>query len=216
MTQVSLKAKRMDTKTRVRRKDSRPEEIVTCAMKLFIEKGYFETNFQDIANAGHMARSTIYLYFKDKKEILKAALNKKFEENKNALIIMPADKNDNFHERLTKLLTRMQKIVNDDFFKHFLTMMAEISVKDPEIARIWKEEIFDKLKAIWMSMCAEFKLDENYREYVFNTLYSVFLMSCISSVCFGKENPFIDFVNFSEITVQDIQKGKFDWMLNHE
>ena len=32
----------MDTKNRIRRKDTRPAEIVMCAMKLFVENGYFE------------------------------------------------------------------------------------------------------------------------------------------------------------------------------
>ena len=95
----------MDTKNRIRRKDTRPAEIVMCAMKLFVENGYFETNFQDIANEGHLARSTIYLYFKDKKSILKAALKKKFEENKNNLIDLNQDEKDTFHERMAKLLT---------------------------------------------------------------------------------------------------------------
>ena len=206
----------MDTKNRIRRKDTRPTEIVMCAMKLFVENGYFETNFQDIANAGHLARSTIYLYFKDKKSILKAALEKKFEENKNTLMNLPKDKDDTFQERMVKLLSRMQKITLDDFFKRFCIMMADLSAKDPEIAVIWKEAIFDKLKEIWASLCDEFNLDPHYREYVFTVLYSVFFMSCISSVCFGKENPFMDFVNFTEITKNDVQQGKFDWMLNHE
>ena len=206
----------MDNKNRIRRKDTRPTEIVMCAMKLFVENGYFETNFQDIANEGHLARSTIYLYFKDKKSILKAALKKKFEENKSSLIDLNQDENDTFHERMAKILTRMQKITKDEFFKRFCIMMTELSAKDPEIAKIWKEEIFDKLQKIWASMCEEFNLDPKYREYIFNVIYSVFLMSCVSSVCFGKESPFMDFVSFSELTKADIQQGKFDWMLNHE
>lgn len=95
-------------------------------------------------------------------------------------------------------------------------MMAELSAKDPEIAMIWKEEIFDKLKEIWASMCEEFNLDPKYREYIFNVLYSVFFMSCISSVCFCEDNPFMDFTSFAEITKTDVQKAKYDWMLNHE
>ncbi len=206
----------MDTKNRVRRKDTRPSEIVMCAMKLFVENGYFETNFQDIAKAGHLARSTIYLYFKDKKSILKAALEKKFEENKNTLMNLPKDKDDTFQERMVKLLSRMQKITLDDFFKRFCIMMADLSAKDPEIAVIWKEAIFDKLKEIWASLCDEFNLSTHYREYVFTVLYSVFFMSCISSVCFCEDNPFMDFASFAEITKTDVQQAKYDWMLNHE
>lgn len=206
----------MDTKNRVRRKDTRPSEIVMCAMKLFVENGYFETNFQDIANAGHLARSTIYLYFKDKKSILKAALEKKFEENKNTLMNLPKDKDDTFQERMVKLLSRMQKITLDDFFKRFCIMMADLSAKDPEIAVIWKEAIFDKLKEIWASLCDEFNLSTHYREYLFTVLYSVFFMSCISSVCFCEDNPFMDFASFAEITKTDVQQAKYDWMLNHE
>lgn len=206
----------METKQRTRRKETRPSEIVVCAMKLFVEKGYFETNFQDIAREGNLARSTIYLYFKDKKSILKAALEKKFEENKNTLMDFPKDSNDTFQERMVKLLSRMQKITLDDYFKRFCIMMADISAKDPEIAKIWKEEIFDKLKAIWTSMCEEFSIEPEYRDYMFNVLYSVFFMFCTSSVCFGKENPFMDFITFTELTKKDVQLGKYEWMLNHE
>lgn len=138
----------MEKRTRTRRKDTRPAEIVECAMKLFVERGYFETNFQDIADAGNLARSTIYLYFKDKKSILKAALEKKFEENKNILMDFPKEQNDTFQERMVKLLSRMQKITLDDSFKRFCVMMSGLSAKDPEIAKIWKKEIFDKLKNV--------------------------------------------------------------------
>ena len=57
-----------EQKQRVRRKESRAEEILACADKLFLENGYEETTFSDIAKEGKMARSTIYLYFKDKNE----------------------------------------------------------------------------------------------------------------------------------------------------
>lgn len=206
----------MEKRTRTRRKDTRPAEIVACAMKLFVERGYFETNFQDIADAGNLARSTIYLYFKDKKSILKAALEKKFEENKNILMDFPKEQNDTFQERMVKLLSRMQKITLDDSFKRFCVMMSGLSAKDPEIAKIWKKEIFDKLKNVWSSICDDFNLNHDYREYVFNVLYSVFFMSCTASVCFGKETPFMDFVTFTELTKRDVQQGKYEWMLNHE
>ncbi|HID39964.1 MAG TPA: TetR/AcrR family transcriptional regulator [Calditrichaeota bacterium] len=45
------------------------ERIVHSAMKLFVQKGFFETTVEDIARRARVAKGTIYLYFKDKPSI---------------------------------------------------------------------------------------------------------------------------------------------------
>ena len=41
-----------EQKQRVRRKESRADEILACADKLFLENGFEETTFSDIAKEG--------------------------------------------------------------------------------------------------------------------------------------------------------------------
>ncbi len=65
-------------------------------------------------------------------------------------------------------------------------------------------------------MCEKFNLDPKYREYIFNVLYSVFLCPVFRLSALCEDNPFMDFASFAEITKTDVQKAKYDWMLNHE
>ncbi|RJP23032.1 MAG: MerR family transcriptional regulator [Deltaproteobacteria bacterium] len=45
------------------------DEIITSAIKLFIEKGLGKTSMDDIAAEAHIGKGTLYRYFKDKNEL---------------------------------------------------------------------------------------------------------------------------------------------------
>ena len=51
----------LETPQKVRRKDTRGDEIAQIAYEIFCEKGFDATRYADIATRGQMARSTIYL-----------------------------------------------------------------------------------------------------------------------------------------------------------
>ncbi len=52
-----------------REKEMRRKDIIDTAEKLFFENGYENITMADIAKECELARSTLYLYFKNKKEI---------------------------------------------------------------------------------------------------------------------------------------------------
>lgn len=52
-----------------REKEMRRMDIIDTAEKLFFEKGYENITMADISEEAELARSTLYLYFKNKKEI---------------------------------------------------------------------------------------------------------------------------------------------------
>jgi len=73
-----------------REKEVRRKDIINTAEKLFFEKGYENITMADIAKRTELARSTLYLYFKNKKEIYLAIsirgteiLNEMFKEYYN-------------------------------------------------------------------------------------------------------------------------------------
>lgn len=45
------------------------DRIMKSAIKLFAQKGFFNTTVDDIARSARIAKGTVYLYFKDKSEI---------------------------------------------------------------------------------------------------------------------------------------------------
>ena len=59
-----------------RRKDARPEELITAALQLFAEQGFTRTNLRDVAKKAGVSKATVYLYFKNKEDLLLAAVQK--------------------------------------------------------------------------------------------------------------------------------------------
>ena len=82
-----------------KQKQEKLNAIVESAISVFVSLGYEKTTFKDIADKMGIARSTIYLYFKDKFELLKACLNYQFNHNKDLFLKIDIDKYKNQKER---------------------------------------------------------------------------------------------------------------------
>lgn len=57
-----------------RRKDARPEEIVTAALDVFVERGFAAAKLEDVARHAGVTKGTIYLYFENKEALFKAVV----------------------------------------------------------------------------------------------------------------------------------------------
>jgi AcrR family transcriptional regulator len=66
---------RRDRKWR-RRKKARPEELITAALQLFAEQGFAKTSLKDVGKKAGVSKATVYLYFKNKEDLLLAAVQK--------------------------------------------------------------------------------------------------------------------------------------------
>ena len=55
------------------------QRILDAAVAVFAEKGFFVSRISDIADRAEVADGTVYLYFKNKDEILAAAINTAFD-----------------------------------------------------------------------------------------------------------------------------------------
>ena len=56
------------------------EAILRSAIKVFAQKGYFNSKVSDIAGEAGIADGTVYLYFKSKEEILHSVFDRAMEE----------------------------------------------------------------------------------------------------------------------------------------
>jgi AcrR family transcriptional regulator len=58
----------------VRRKESRPGELLSAALNVFVDKGYAAARLEDVAALAGVSKGTLYLYFKNKEELFMAVL----------------------------------------------------------------------------------------------------------------------------------------------
>jgi TetR/AcrR family fatty acid metabolism transcriptional regulator len=61
------------------RSSDKYERILDAAVAVFAEKGFFTSRISDIADRANVADGTVYLYFKNKEEILMTAINTAFD-----------------------------------------------------------------------------------------------------------------------------------------
>ena len=59
----------------VNRNPEKYQRILDAAVAVFAEKGFFTSRISDIADRANVADGTVYLYFKNKEEILMTAIN---------------------------------------------------------------------------------------------------------------------------------------------
>ena len=59
---------------RRRRKEARPEEILSAALESFAERGFAATRIEDVAARAGISKGTLYLYFDGKEELFKAVV----------------------------------------------------------------------------------------------------------------------------------------------
>ena len=84
--------------------DKRKHEILQKSFELFCREGYEDVTFQKIADACGITRTTLYIYFKNKKEIFSWSIKQLSEELQKALLEIIADESLSNEECLRKTL----------------------------------------------------------------------------------------------------------------
>lgn len=70
----------IDTPTRRRRKEARPQELLDAALELFVEKGFAAARAEEVAIRAGVSKGTLYLYYPSKEDLLKAVIKKNLSE----------------------------------------------------------------------------------------------------------------------------------------
>jgi AcrR family transcriptional regulator len=125
------------------------DKLIEVARQLFVHKGIENTTMNDIANASDKGRRTIYTYFKNKKEIYNAVIEKESEQLVSKLreiadlSLSPKDKLRRFLEVRFDII-RENDSQNDQLMRFFVRDMKRIE----KIRRIASEKEREILKLI--------------------------------------------------------------------
>lgn len=92
-------------------KEERREEFLEVALKLFGEKGYYQTQISDIIQAAGVARGTFYLYFKNKREIFDDVITLIFKKVEDQVETLPRDAFDQIPEKLMQNIDRLSSLL---------------------------------------------------------------------------------------------------------
>lgn len=131
----------METTTRQRRKEARPQELLEAALSLFVEKGFAATRSEEVAALAGVSKGTLYLYFPSKEDLFKAVVRQTLAaEIAEGARVMDAHTGtcaEVLIEVLTEWWSRIYDSPGSGVFKLVITEMRNF----PELARFYAEEV---------------------------------------------------------------------------
>jgi len=84
--------------------EKRRKEILTKALDVFIESGYENATFQKVADRCGITRTTLYLYFKNKKEIFNYSIKLLLVNVEDNIRKIVSDKSMGYIDKITNVL----------------------------------------------------------------------------------------------------------------
>ncbi|MBQ9537835.1 MAG: TetR/AcrR family transcriptional regulator [Treponema sp.] len=84
--------------------EKRKEEILEKAFDLFVEEGYEDVTFQKIADRCGITRTTLYIYFKNKREIFRWSIKQLLSSIEKRIVKIASDESISAAESLYKTL----------------------------------------------------------------------------------------------------------------
>lgn len=110
--------------------EKRKKEILDKALDLFMENGYEDVTFQKIADKCGVTRTTLYIYFKNKKEIFAWSIKQLTNEIQSSLLKIIDNRDLSYEERLKSVLhTILQKCV-DNYRLFVITLTYLLQLKN--------------------------------------------------------------------------------------
>ena len=85
--------------------EKRKKEILEKSLELFIEEGYEDVTFQKIADRCAITRTTLYIYFKNKREIFLWSIKQLTGGIEKSILKIMADESLNEIDCLKKIFT---------------------------------------------------------------------------------------------------------------
>lgn len=115
--------------------EKRRHEILDKALEVFVDEGYEDATFQKIADKCGITRTTLYIYFKNKKEIFLWSIKQLTEKLEKNILKLMEDRDKSCKERLLDMLYLIidECAANKALFEVILSYLIQISKtgKDP-------------------------------------------------------------------------------------
>jgi len=120
-------------------KQHRQEQILGAAFKVFAAQGYEAARLDEVAERAGVAKGTIYLYFRDKKQLFRAVVRSLLKKRMDAVA---GTSGGSAEDQLRTLVSRMYaEIVSNERVRSIVRLLIAESGRFPELADIYHREI---------------------------------------------------------------------------
>jgi AcrR family transcriptional regulator len=94
--------------------EKRRKEILDKALDVFVDEGFEDATYQKIADRSGITRTTLYIYFKNKKEIFNYSIKQLLSKVERDLLQMRKDSDLSVVERITAVVCKIIDILEEN------------------------------------------------------------------------------------------------------
>ncbi len=124
-----------------RRKDARPQEILSAALDLFVERGFAATRLDDVAKQAGLSKGTLYLYFASKEELFKAVVRENIVPTLDAAEATVAHFEGSSADLFRLLIANWWQHIGESKASGISKLMMAEAANFPDLARFYHEEV---------------------------------------------------------------------------
>jgi AcrR family transcriptional regulator len=161
----------MTTDTEIR------ERIISFAREHFMHEGFSKVTLDEIATELGMSKKTLYKYFEDKEDLLRAGI----EENLRSLareIDTITTSDHSFAEKLARVMMLIGKQMSRLSRGAMLDMQKFTPELWKQIETFRREQIFDKIG----KMITQAREENIFRSYVNEQILTLMILNCIQGI----------------------------------
>src|SRR5437899_4224976 len=123
-----------------RRKDARPEEIISAALEVFADRGFAATKVEDVARKAGVTKGTIYLYFENKDALFKALIRETIVPVIAQGEALAQSFTGSARELFERLVREYWRLVGETSLVGIPKLMMAEAANFPELARFYYQE----------------------------------------------------------------------------
>lgn len=124
--------------TKHRSPDERAEQILSAARTCFLEKGYFATKMDAIAQESGLSKGGIYFHFDSKREIFRALVQHEYDATMGFIDgVLSSD--DIIAAKMIELAEHFMTLYANSDAPRFMVIVVEMGLRDEEIARLLRK-----------------------------------------------------------------------------
>ncbi|MCR4584514.1 MAG: TetR/AcrR family transcriptional regulator [Lachnospiraceae bacterium] len=149
---MGIKQRRTDQDIIQERAVRTREKILAAALKMYTEKGYHDTTVDEIAKRAGLSTGIAYRYFKNKKELLLAALSFAFENIKE---LAGVSERELYDKDIKHILTAFEKIHTR--YRDFHEELEGLRHSDSDVKKLYDSFAQNALLALYDKLPVEIK-----------------------------------------------------------
>ncbi len=176
-----------------RRKQSRPGELLTAALDLFVEKGYAATRVEEVARRAGVSKGTLFLYFASKEDLFKSVVRENLAVRFPQWSILL----DGFPGTSTEMLRFAMHAwwaqIGDTKVSGIAKLMISEASNFPELAEFYQREVIEPGNALIRRILQRGVERGEFRaldlQYAVHTVIAPMLYLIIGKYSFGACTP---------------------------